>query len=283
MEESWDLVHAVNADVSTSAAAIARALDIPATCMVHDPDEQERGMVAGGTWRAVMTPSESLRQNVVNRSKVDKDVVTVVPYGLDLSGYRVPQRSVATTIPVIGMIGPLTQGKSADTFLKGAAELSKRNMDTELLVVGDGPQEGPLRRLADQLGLRKRVTFYPGGTPPAEAIFTMDVFVQHNAKEALSIELIEALACGRPIVASASGGAQEVLRDEVTGMLVRPGDPAVLADRIERLLTDSELRSEMSMAARERAEQAHGLSVMIDGTEAVFEKARNGRGSNGNS
>jgi glycosyltransferase involved in cell wall biosynthesis len=133
-----------------------------------------------------------------------------------------------------------------------------------LVVAGDGPERAALERRVSELGLAGRVRFL--GSVPRETVLRLfgaaDASLLPSAWENFPHTVVESLAVGRPVIATAVGGVPEVVRDGENGLLVPSGDPVALADAIGRFFGDDALRTKLSEAA---AGSVEGLSE-----EAVF-------------
>jgi len=146
---------------------------------------------------------------------------------------------------------------------KGVLELVEACGGLPLVVIGDGP-------------LRARVPGAVGFVPPDELgpyYERASVVAAPSLREGYGIAVREAMAWGRPVVASAVGGLVDAVEDGVTGLLVPPGDVAALREAIERLLGDAELRERLGAAARERAAQRFSLEAAAVEQQAVYAEA----------
>jgi glycosyltransferase involved in cell wall biosynthesis len=128
-----------------------------------------------------------------------------------------------------------------------------------------------LREYAEQRGVADRVTF-EGFRSAVDVMADFDVFVLPSLWEGFGLVLLEAMAAGRPVVASAVGPIPEIVVDGVTGLLVPPGDAAALAAAITRLLTDPDLAAAFGRAGRARVEAEFGLDTMVARTQALYEE-----------
>ena len=127
--------------------------------------------------------------------------------------------------------------------------------------------------LAGRLGLGDRVRFLGRVDDVAPVLAAADLVAAPSLAEGLGVAVIEAMAAGRAVVASAVGGIPESLRDGVEGILVPPGDAPALAGAIERCLADAGLRERLGAAGQARAAQFSTLA-MASGTESIYERAR---------
>ena len=153
--------------------------------------------------------------------------------------------------PLVVSVGRLKYPKDTRTLLEAAARVPG---DWHLEVVGDGPERPELEPLTSD---RLRLVGERDDVPALLA--TASVFVLSSRSEGLPISVIEAMAAGLPVIASAVGGVGEQVEDGVTGLLVPAGDVDALADALERLLADPELRRSMGEAGRARAEELFDL------------------------
>ena len=166
----------------------------------------------------------------------------------------------------------LRKQKAVEVFLDAAPRVLSAVPEARLAVVGDGPERDALQRRARELGLDGRFAFLPFTRPAARALRAVDLLVLPSAWEAFPIGVLEAMACGRAVVATDVGGTGEAVEDGVTGRLVAPRDPDALAAAMIELLTDGEKRARMGEAARTRQAERFTVSRMVSGTAAVYER-----------
>ena len=180
---------------------------------------------------------------------------------------------------LVGTIGRLVPWKSVETLLEAAAHLRTTLPAAACLVVGDvvtDPVNRPaalayresLLSLRDRLGLGDRVHFLGERADVPRILAALDVLVHTAIDEPFGRVLIEAMAAGKPVVATRGGGVAEIVEDGVTGYLVPPRDAASVADRVVRLADDGQ-RDEMGRAGRERALTHFSLDAYGDALAAV--------------
>jgi glycosyltransferase involved in cell wall biosynthesis len=134
-------------------------------------------------------------------------------------------------------------------LLKALHQLALKGESFEMLLVGDGPQKPHLERLASELGLSSYVRFVGAVDDVPSLLATAHLLVHPSRSEGLSNTILEAMAEGLPVVATDVGGTSEIISDGVTGLLVPPDEPAMLADRIHQLLVSPALRQKLGSAA----------------------------------
>jgi glycosyltransferase involved in cell wall biosynthesis len=155
--------------------------------------------------------------------------------------------------------------------------------ERELVIVGDGPLRLELLELSRELGVASRVNFL-GLRDNVQEILTEAAVSIHPAiwGEAFGLTIAEAMASGRPVIASNVGAVQELVADGVTGVLVAPSDHIALAIAIADLLEKPELRDRMGAEARSRAAEQFSMKRWVDGhvelitRSSVFTSSRNG-------
>jgi glycosyltransferase involved in cell wall biosynthesis len=184
---------------------------------------------------------------------------------------------VSGEVPVIGMVGKLSPEKGADFLLQAAGSLVGRWPSLQVILVGDGDAQGRCRddlaRVADAVGLGERVRFL-GYVPEAGCRFhEFDILAVPSHAESFGLVTLEAMAHGVPVIATATGGSPEIIRDGREGFLVPPGDVEALAGRLGQLLACPGLRREMGRLGRARFERRYTAGIMVARTEAVYLQA----------
>ncbi|HEY3174492.1 MAG TPA: glycosyltransferase family 4 protein [Candidatus Polarisedimenticolia bacterium] len=196
------------------------------------------------------------------------DMISVVPsaYRADLFHERVSGTRVRRELgipegdPVVGVAGRLVTDKGHIHLMKAACELKPYLPGLVLVFAGTGPNEARLRSQADELGLSASVRFLGFRSDVAEVQAAFDVAVLPSVGcDASSAAIKEAMALGVPVVASDIGGARHIIRDGVTGIIVRPGRPEDLVSALRTLLDDR--GSARAMAERAREDVARRFSL----------------------
>ena len=155
-------------------------------------------------------------------------------------------------VPVVGSVGNFRREKGHRYLIDAAITVRRRIPDVRFVLVGHGPLESELRRRVHERGLDGTVIFAGYRGDVASIMNMFDIFALPSLYEGLAVALIEAMALGRPSVVTRAGGLEEVIHDEVDGLLVPARNPARLAGGMIRLLSDESLRERLGMAARRR-------------------------------
>ena len=206
--------------------------------------------------RCIVVPSAYLRQIAIGWG-LDPSRVDVVPNPAPEVPEHPTRDEARATLGIdgfaLGVAGRLTAQKALGDTLEALARVP----DVALLVLGDGPERAELERRAGELGLADRVRFLGAGTrDDVIALFrAVDAALLTSAWENLPHTLLEALATGTPVIATAVGGIPEVVRDGENGLLVPPRDIAAIASAIDRLVHDDALRASLAAAAAPSVEE----------------------------
>jgi glycosyltransferase involved in cell wall biosynthesis len=247
----------------------------------------ERTMGMEGRWRyrlsrltqgladRVVCVSQQVANFVTNEVGVPGDKIIVIPNGVEVDSLAsLASREAARKrlgLPAdglwVGTVARLDPVKRLDVFLEALALLD----GVQAAIVGYGPEEGRLKALAEQLGIAGRVLFAGHQIDVRPWLEAMDVFVLSSDWEGMSNALLEAMAVGLPVVATATGGTPDVVIDRITGFLVPLRAPHLLAQAIRRLLADRELRTQMGQAGHRRVAERFSIGQMIERTQALYQ------------
>ncbi len=174
--------------------------------------------------------------------------------------------------PIIGIVARLSSVKGHKYLLLAMEKVCRKLPDASLLVVGDGPLKKELVNMAQKLACCKKIIFKDGVADTREYLSVMDIFVLPSVQEGLGLCLIEAMAMGKPVVASDVGGIYTVVKDQKTGLLVPPKDPESLAQAILKLVDNPDFSNKMAANARAAAREKFTLKEMADKTIGVYEE-----------
>jgi glycosyltransferase involved in cell wall biosynthesis len=184
---------------------------------------------------------------------IKPDKLAVIPNALagDVFAQTVPAfPAVPGRVRVVMVARMNDSAKRHDVFLKSAARLAPKYRNIEFVLAGDGPLRSRLERMAGELNLGERVTFLGDRRDIPAVLAACDISVLTSDSESLSNAIMESLAAGVPVVACRVGGNDELIRDGENGFLVQPGNAEQLAERIETLVNQFEMRKLFGAAAR---------------------------------
>jgi glycosyltransferase involved in cell wall biosynthesis len=220
----------------------------------------------------VVAVSETVAAYAAREFWIPPDRLSTIENGVDLARFRPVMREHDAGPPVIGCTARLHRKNDHPTLLRAFAHLAACWPEARLLLVGRGPEESRLKTLADALGVSSQVHFLGEQSDVVPSLAQMDLYVQASVAEGMPNSVLEAMAAGLPVVATAVGGTPDVVLDGQTGLLVGPGDPTALSNALLALLADRPLAKRFGRAGRARVETHFGEERMIRQMEALLDR-----------
>ena len=234
----------------------------------------------------IISNSEASKRALVDLG-VPRDKIHTVYYGIDMEIARNTRKAADVRMelgidpdaPVAGMVGRLVDWKGPDYFIRAAAKVAETVTGARFLMVGDAVHGeksyvDTLKSLCGELGMADRIVFTGFRDDVLDIVSAMDVMVHASVlPEPFGLVLIEAMAEGRPVVATKGGGVPEVVEDGVTGLLVPPRDVEAMAEAITTILGDRNRAAEMGAAGLKRVSESFTVEEMARGMEKEFLKA----------
>ena len=223
----------------------------------------------------VIAVSDEVRRRL-RRSGVLACRIEFIRNGIDTEPYA-PVTKTSNTgqgdVPVVGLVGRLAWEKGIDVFLQAAARVLSELPRVKFMVVGEGPDRKQLENLIDRLGIGASVAMAGRREDMPEVYRSFDIMVSSSRQEGLPIAILEGMASGLPIIATAVGEVHAVIRSGETGILLPPGDPEGLAAAIIGLARDSEKRRRLGLAARQLIEREYSADRMVNEYLSVYRGA----------
>ena len=240
---------------------------------------------------AVTTICEGLRDDIVRRG-VPSERVTVIPNAVDVSKFSVDRPADPSFVkdlgveggPVLGFVGSFYRYEGVELLLQALPAIWSEAPDVRVLLAGGGPEDGNLRALAERMGLGERVRFL--GRVPHDQVDryydVIDVLVYPRLHTRLTdlvtpLKPLEAMAHGRVVTASDVGGHRELIKDGLTGILFRAGDPAALAASVIRALNWPDKAAALRKEARRYVETERSWPAAVARYRQVYDAARSRR------
>lgn len=217
---------------------------------------------------------EACRQAAVEQERAPSSQVVVIHNGIPLDELsQVPPLMTTDYRPPfqLGMVANLRPVKDPLNLLKAVEILSQRGLDIHVHFAGDGELRQRLMSEAAQRSIEHRVTLHGHIHDTVSFWRQMHVGVLCSLSEGMPHAILEAMAAGRPMIVTNTGGNCELIHDGRTGLLVPPGDPMALANSIKRLLYDAPFACQLANAARQSVTGHFGLDAMVKRFEAFYE------------
>ena len=196
--------------------------------------------------------------------------IRLIPNGVDTDFFQPTVVKKPSQDKKILFVGRLTEQKGVEYLLQAISSIRFDRM--QLVIVGEGERYSYLQKLAEHLSVRDKVIFTGFQSQILPYLQAADLFVLPSLAEGLSNALLEAMACGLPVVATRVSGNQDVIEDGVNGFLVEPKDVRGLAEAIEKILVDEKLAEKMGQANRQKIMEKYSLQVTVDRYRNLYEE-----------
>jgi glycosyltransferase involved in cell wall biosynthesis len=248
-----------------------------------DLKTRSRVLLAVESWvnrftRIVVANSEAVRQDAIQSEHLPPGKVCVIHNGIDVTGYaRVPDEAVRADLhlrdgdPVIGVNANFIRYKGHVPFFHAFAQLVAEHPRAVALLIGDGPERGRCEALSRELRLGHAVRFLGTRADVPRLMSVVDFVVHPSLSEGFPNAILEAMASGKPVVATDVGGSAEAVVEGVTGFVVPPGIDEALLAPMRILARDVTRRQTMGAAARQRVLSEFALDKMIRRYECLYE------------
>ncbi len=228
----------------------------------------------------IVTTGEALRFQLHSDRGFPLDRMTSVRTGIDLARYRPLDRAHCRALlgladaPTVGIVATLRDWKGHDVLFEAWPSLLREVPEARLAIVGDGPCHDRLDEQVSRLGIGASVRFVGHKENVTEWLSAFDVFALPSwGEEGVPQAIMQAMACGLPVVSTPVGAIPEAVQADRTGLLVPPRDPTALATALARLLLDPAERSRLGRAGLAYARENFGIDAMLDRMEAIFRAA----------
>ena len=275
-----DIIHVQDPHLLSQGIRLAQKLRRPLIVSISDQAEASALLIRQPTpeLKVVISVSESVQQQIPETpfmASIEKRVI--------LPGVEVPDAAKIDLPldddrpPVIGMAGPLEIVKGAAFFLRACHRVVEAGHEIRIVIAGSGPEERSLRKLAASLQLSRRLTFVDGGVAMAGYLEAIDIYCLPSLQQGLGVLMLEAMALGRPVIASGVGGVMSVIEDNVHGLIVPPSDSRSLGDRIVELLQDRDKARRIAAAGQQMVRDRFNESRMLDEVIQVYREVHDAR------
>lgn len=202
------------------------------------------------------------------------DKIRVVKNGISIENFPCTKSNTLRELlkdnkdmPIVLTVARLDKQKGHEYLIEAASMVP----EAVFALVGDGPERGKLETYVKEMNLEKRLVFLGYREDIQEILSGCDLFVLPSLYEGLPLAILEAMAAGKPVIASDINGTDEIINDGKTGILVPPADPNAIAEAIRRVLSDPSLARNLAASGKERAYSEFSSKKMVEGVTRVYE------------
>ncbi len=293
-ESGADVVHAhgYKADIySFLAFRGTRRLALVSTCHTwYDNDVAVRVYGAADRWvlrhfDEVVAVSVEVQDRLL-KSGADRKKVRLIRNGVDVQQFAAGAngrvyRPLGGSPLRVGLVGRLASEKGVDLFLKAAAKVHSQEHNVDFVIAGDGPDKAALEALLRELGLQQHARLIGRQESMTDFYESLDLLVSASRQEGLPVALLEGMASGLPLIATAVGAVPTMIVDGKNGLLVEAGSPELLSQAILTLLRDATARERYGRAGRERVLAEFSAQRMAADYLSVYQDAASRRSASG--
>jgi len=224
--------------------------------------------------------SQALRDHMIRKHGIAEERISLIYNGVELDKYTSTGQdakkirrefNVPQDFPLIGGIGRMVWQKGFEYLIESAIEIIKTFPNAKILIVGDGPLRERLKALGERLKVKENLIFTGFRGDVGEILSAIDILVVPSLLEGFPMITLEAMAMAKPIVATNIDGITEQIQDGVSGILVSPRNPELMAREIVRLLKDSTLAEKLGKLARQRVIEQFSVGRMVQETQKLYE------------
>jgi len=227
--------------------------------------------VSGG----IVVNSEALRRHLVEDYSIPQRKIFTCYNGIDTTVFHPAPRAELPGLEgatlVIGTVCVLRSEKNLPLLLEAFQAVARHRPDIRLLITGSGPEEPALRAVAKTMNIEGQCVFQPSTPDVARTLSAIDVFVLPSLSEGLSNALMEAMACGCCVIASAVGGNPELVTDGATGLLFPSRSKDALIERLSQVVDNAGRRQALGAAAAERMCRDFSQTRAVENMQAIYE------------
>lgn len=279
-KEEIDVVHARSRMPAWVAFFACRRTQIAFVTTCHGYYQKHPFSLVMGWAKRVIVPSNVIARHMIDDFGVAYERIRFIPRSVDLNKFKYasPDKRTGNSFNV-GIIGRLTPIKGHLHFIKAMAKVARVNPNVKIWIVGDAPSskdayKEQLRVLVKRLGLEDCTEFLGTQKDVPSILAHLNLLVlSTTVQEAFGRVIVEAQACGVPVVATAVGGVIDIIENNKTGIIVSPADPQAMAEAIIKIMKDKDLALKLAEEAYKKVREKYGVELMVEKTLAVYKEA----------
>lgn len=277
-----DLVNCNSVTAFRAANLARRLIQAPVIYTAHAVEQSKLPVIGAELDKSVdkvIAVSNFIKHHLIKTGLISSKI-NLIYHGVDTNKFK--ERSVDSSIKtslgiksdegVVMCVARLESEKGIDRLIMSVPVVRSRGNHIKIVIVGGGSRRKEYEKLSNLLGVKDAVLFLGSREDVADLLGIADVFCLPSINEALSFAILEAMAEGKPVVATKVGGIPEVVVDQVTGLLVPPGDIRGLAKSINLLLENKPLAKQLGASAKKRIEDRFRFDRMLEQTFSIYEE-----------
>jgi len=278
-----DIIHAETRVTQVVAFFVSRLCKVGFVTTCHGFFRKNLGRLLLPAWgERVIAISKAVEDHLLKDFRVNKNKIALIHNGIDikrfLKDFSEEEKAglkdrfgVRKDHAIIGTIARFTPDKGHDVILYALYRILKQKPNVQIVFVGEGKERSKIVDLIERLNLSENVILLRPQINTVNILSTIDVFMfAPRRKEGLGIVLLEAMASGKPVVATNVGGISSIVEDGVNGFLVEPSRPELLVEPALKLLKQKELYKDMAQVGREIVIQKFSINGMVDRVCEVY-------------
>ncbi len=283
--EKVDIIHTHSSKDSWIAGIAGRISGTPIVRSRHLTTPVKKKWLTAFVYRSlcdvIITSGMCIKNALVADNKIDPGKIVSIPAGVDTDKFNTSIKgekiraefAIENAYPVVGVVAILRHWKGHRFLLKAVPEVVSKYPDAKFIIAGNGPQWNNLQKQIRDLGIENNVIMAGFRKDAPEIMAALDIFILPSvASEATSQVIPQALAIGKPVIASNAGGLPEIVEDGVTGLLVEPKDHNGIAKAIIRMAGNREETEKMALKGREKILKDYTFQGMIENTAGIYEQ-----------
>jgi len=223
--------------------------------------------------------SNAIKTKIIQERHVPADKTTTIHYGVDLQYFLDTKNQAYRKILgfhskdiVLGTVARLSEQKGHRYLIDAIKEIVKKYENIRVLFIGDGPLRKKLELQVNQLGLDSIIKFLGFRSDVKEILGVLDIFILPSLFEGLPNVVLEAMACGKPVIATNVSGIPEIIVDHQTGILIPPKDSNAIVQAIFQMLENPKKMKMMGKMSRKRVEEEFNLKKQVNSFIELYEK-----------
>lgn len=222
--------------------------------------------------------SHRMYQQIIRQPGIRKDQIIMIRNAIPHEQFNVPEQRIecrkelglSSNLMVLGYIGRIQKVKRIDLLLEAFTQITRVYPSTRLVIVGDGEAKPQLESYAVEAGISNKIIWTGFRKDIPRILAAMDIYVQTSSNEGLSLSILEAMAAGKPVVATDVGGNSEIIKNEVSGLLIANDTIDEIVKAVSKLLDNSELKNRLSLDGLKLIQKDFSLDSMVDGYRNLY-------------